>query len=274
VLHGVGPDDLAAALAAPAVPVLNSAGQVARWIEHGGGRPCDLMVDTGMNRLGVTVHEAHRAVAGGLGVATLMSHLACADEPAHPLNEEQLRAFEQVRRAVPAKRYSLANSAGIFLGSRYAFDLTRPGLALYGGVPVPGDADQAAAIGLVASLQAQIVQIREVPAGASVGYGATWRAPSARKVAILNLGYADGYLRALGSAGTATCDGQRLPLVGRVSMDLIAVDLEGGEERPPRLSEGDWLDVDYDLPRLSAASGLSQYELLTGLGDRFARRWV
>ena len=270
VLHGVGKDDLSAALASPAKPVLNTAQQAARWLKHGQGRPCDLMVDSGMNRLGVSAQEAQQAVAGGLRVETLMSHLACADEPSHPLNEQQLHYFEQVRRAVPARRYSMANSAGIFLGTRYAFDLTRPGLALYGGVPIPTDPVQLAAIRQVASIEAQIVQLREVPAGGTVGYGATWQAPSARAVAILNLGYADGYVRALGPAGMVNLDGRPFPLVGRVSMDLIAVDLDGA----PRVSEGDWLTLDYLLPRLTQETGVSQYELLTGLGDRFERRWT
>ena len=270
VLHGVGKDDLSAALASPARPVLNTAEQVARWLEHGQGRACDLMVDSGMNRLGVSAQEAHQAVAGGLRIETLMSHLACADEPSHALNEQQLHSFEQVRRGVTARRYSMANSAGIFLGTRYAFDLTRPGLALYGGVPIPTDPVQLEAIAQVASIEAQIVQLREVPAGGTVGYGATWQAPSARTVGILNLGYADGYGRALGAAGQVNLDGRSFPLVGRVSMDLIAVDLDGS----PRLSEGDWLTLDYLLPRLTQETGVSQYELLTGLGDRFERCWT
>jgi alanine racemase len=266
----VGSDDISAALALPARPVLNTAGQVARWLEHGQGRPCDLMVDSGMNRLGVSSQEAHQAVANGLRVETLMSHLACADEPSHPLNEQQLDYFEQVRRAVPARRYSMANSAGIFLGRRYAFDLTRPGLALYGGIPIPTDPIQLDAIRQVVAIEAEIVQLREVHAGETVGYGATWRAPSARTVAILNLGYADGFWRALGTSGQVRVDGRCFPLVGRVSMDLIAADLH----EAPRCSEGDWLTIDYELPRLSTASGVSQYELLTGLGDRFERRWT
>ena len=270
VLHGVGKDDMSAALDSPARPVLNTVAQVARWLEHGRGRPCDLMVDSGMNRLGTSPQEAHQAVAGGLRVETLMSHLACADEPGHPLNEDQLRIFGLLRRAVEARRYSLANSAGIFLGERYAFDLTRPGISLYGGVPVPDDPRQLEAIAQVASIEAQIVQLREVPAGGAVGYGATWRAPSARKVAVINLGYADGYVRSLGEAGQVVADGRSFPFVGRVSMDLIAIDLDGA----PRFAEGDWLTIDYSLPRLALASGKSQYEMVTGLGHRFERRWV
>jgi alanine racemase len=271
VLHGVGPDDMAAALASPARPVLNTPAQIAHWREQGDGRACDLMVDTGMNRLGVTAEEARSAIDAGLAVDTLMSHLACADEPQHPLNQQQLQRFLAVRDALPAKRYSLANSAGICLGRDYAFDLTRPGLALYGGVPVADDAAQLQAILQIVFVEARLVQIRIVPAGDSVGYGATWTAPSKRRVGILNIGYADGYLRALGRSGLAAYQGQKFPVVGRVSMDLLAVDLSDAARAP---AEGDWLEIDYRLPDLARESGLSQYELLTNLGTRFERLWA
>jgi alanine racemase len=229
------------------------------------------MVDTGMNRLGVTAEEARSALADGLAVDTLMSHLACADEPQHPLNQQQLQRFQALRGALRAKRYSLANSAGICLGSDYAFDLTRPGLALYGGVPVADDIAQQKAIRPIVFVEARLVQIRTVPAGDGVGYGATWVAPSERRVGILNIGYADGYLRALGSHGRVEYAEQSFPVVGRVSMDLIAVDLSDAAPAP---AEGDWMAVDYRLPELAAESGLSQYELLTNLGTRFERRWT
>ena len=269
VLHGVGRDDVADALASPARPVLNTPAQVQRWREHGGGRPCDIMVDTGMNRLGLTAEEARTAIADGLAVETVMSHLACADEPDHPLNRRQLQRFGELRAALPAQRYSLANSAGICLGADYAFDLVRPGLALYGGVPVPGEPEQSAAIRPVVFVEAQLVQLRAVRAGESVGYGATYIAPSPRRVGILNIGYADGYLRALGPGGRADWKGQAFPVIGRVSMDLLAVDLTDGSG----IAEGDWLQVDFRLPDLAAASGLSQYELLTMLGRRYERVW-
>ncbi|HKR25009.1 MAG TPA: alanine racemase, partial [Allosphingosinicella sp.] len=136
VLHGVGPDDMRAALSSPARPVLNSPEQVLRWRESGQGRPCDAMVDTGMNRLGLAPDAARSGLLDGLRVETLMSHLACADEPDNAMNERQLAAFRALRQDIPAARYSLANSAGICLGSKYCFGLTRPGLALYGGIPV------------------------------------------------------------------------------------------------------------------------------------------
>ena len=263
VLHGVGPDDLAAALASTARPVLNSAGQVARWKAAAPGRPCDVMVDTGMNRLGLRADEIE--LLDGLKIDTLMSHLACADED-HALNAVQRDRFAAVAASVAAKRYSLANSAGICLGGDYAFDLVRPGLALYGGVP---RAEAAGHIAQVAFPEAEVIQRRTVRAGETIGYGATWTAAIDTEVGIVNIGYADGYLRCFAASGSASAGGEALPLIGRVSMDLIALDVSAA----PGLGEGEWVTLDYDLPAASDATGLSQYELLTGLSDRFERRW-
>lgn len=265
VLHGVGDEDMIAARSLPARPVLNSVEQVARWRASGEGRPCDVMVDTSMNRLGLRVEEALGGALGGLAIETMLSHLASADEDS-PLNARQLAAFKAVREAVPARRYSLSNSAGVCLGADYGFDLTRPGIALYGGVP---RREAAGHIRQVAFPEARILQVRGVPAGETVGYGATWTAPRDSRIAVANLGYADGYLRCHAGSGRATWQGRALPLVGRVSMDLIAFDASGIDG--PR--EGDWLTLDYDLPATAATSGLSQYELLTGLGARFERVW-
>lgn len=266
VLHGVGDADMIAARTLPVRPVLISVEQVARWRAAGEGRACDVMIDTGMNRLGVRVEEARGGALNGIMVETLLSHLASADEDS-PQTERQLEAFAAIRDAIPARRYSLANSAGICLGSDYGFDLTRPGLALYGGVP---RAEAEGHIRQVASPEARVLQMRVVPAGETVGYGATWTAPRDCPVAVANMGYADGYLRCHAGAGGATWQGHALPLIGRVSMDLIAFDAS----RAPGLAEGDWLTLDYDLPTTAARSGLSQYELLTGLGSRFERYWT
>ena len=291
VLHGVGPDDMATALASPALPVLNSPEQVARWREHGQGRMCDVMVDTGMNRLGLTRQDARSGLLAGLRIQTLMSHLACADEPDNPMNERQLTLFRKLRQEVPAARYSLANSAGICLGAKYAFGLTRPGLALYGGIPVPGNRAQEEGIRPVVAVEAQIIQVRDVPAGQSIGYGATYVAPRDMKVAILNIGYADGFLRLLADGGYAWAGDRRCAILGRISMDLMAVEipqaglLERFEYLPDGWSleseeplaavdagEGDWLALHFRLAEL--AGPLSQYELLTTLGSRFQRLWV
>ncbi|HYE29171.1 MAG TPA: alanine racemase [Allosphingosinicella sp.] len=265
VLHGVADEDIAQAAHSPARPVLNTPRQVARWKEAGRGRPCDVMIDTGINRLGLSPAEAAGGLLDGLEIDTLMSHLACADED-HDMNARQRSAFAEVAGRVKAKRRSLANSAGICLGPDYAFDLTRPGLALYGGVP---RREAAGRIRRVARIEAQVVQRRRVEAGGSVGYNATWTADSPAELAILNLGYADGYLRGFSGTGRARVDGGWAPVVGRVSMDLTAIWVDDA----PGLQEGDWVELDYDLPAASAQSGLSQYELLTTLGGRHRRLW-
>ena len=264
VLHGVGPNDGEAALRLAARPCLNTVEQVGRWKEIAPRRACDVMIDTGMNRLGLRPTEI--GVLDGLAVDTLHSHLACADED-DPLNEMQLERFRAVTSVVPAKRYSFANSAGICLGREYSFDLVRPGLSLYGGVPRP---EAEGNIRQVARVEAQIVQRRTIPEGESCGYGATFTAREDTEAAILNIGYADGYLRGFSSHGSAFAGEYALPVLGRVSMDLIAV----GVDAAPGLKEGDWVEIDYDLPKASKQSGLSQYELLTTLGGRFQRRWV
>ena len=266
VLHGVGAGDMVAARLLPARPVLNSIEQVRRWREAGEGRACDVMVDTGMNRLGLRVEETLGGALDGLVIDTLLSHLASADEDS-PQNAQQLSAFRALREYIPARRYSLANSAGICLGADYSFDLTRPGIALFGGTP---RAEAAGHIRQVAFPQARVLQVRNVPAGEAVGYGATWTAPRDSRIAVANLGYADGYLRCHAGSGGATWQGRALPLIGRVSMDLTAFDATDAGA----IAEGEWLDLDYDLPGAAARSGLSQYELLTGLGARFERIWV
>lgn len=263
VLHGVRAEDMAFAVSAQARPTLNTAEQVARWKTAGGGA-CDVMIDTGMSRLGLSVEAVRGGLLDGLRIETLMSHLASADENAAQ-NAAQQKGFAALHGVTNAKRMSLANSAGICLGADYAFNLTRPGLALYGGLP-RGEA--AGHITQVAYPEAQILQRRVVRAGGSVGYNATFTAPKDTELAILNLGYADGYLR--GFSGKGTAGGGRFPVIGRVSMDLIALCVDAD----PSLCEGDWLTLDYDLPYAAGQSGLSQYELLTGLGRRFKRYWT
>ena len=265
VLHGVRAEDMDAARSLAGVrPVLSSAAQVARWRAEAGG-VCDVMVDTGMNRLGVSADEIRAGLLDGLAVDTLMSHLACADEDV-AMNAGQRDALVGIADRVTAQRLSLANSAGIALGPDYAFDLTRPGLALYGGVPRREFAGQ---IVQVATPEAQILQCRRLRGGDTIGYNATFTAPRDLPVAILNIGYADGYWRGFSGVGTARADGTSLPVIGRVSMDLVAIDLSAA----PTLGEGDWVALDFDLPVAAARSGMSQYELLTGLGQRFDRVW-
>lgn len=266
VLHGVQADDMALAAALPMVrPVLNTPEQVALWRESAAGRPCDIMVDTGMNRLGLAVGDVAGGMLDGLAIGTLMSHLACADEDS-AMNRTQLDALLALDGKTSAERLSIANSAGISLGPDYALGLTRPGLALYGGIARP-EAD--GRIAPVVGIEARIVQRRRVAAGDSIGYGATHVATGDTEVAILNIGYADGYLRGFSATGMARAGDADLPVLGRVSMDLTAVSVDTA----PQLSEGDWVAIDYDLPRAAAQSGLSQYELLTTLGGRHQRIW-
>lgn len=260
VLHGVRAEDMAAATANRARPVINTLAQLARW--RATGRPCDVMVDTGMNRLGLSVADVSSGGLAGVEVVTLMSHLARADED-DPLNGKQRAAFAALAGRTSARAMSLANSAGVCLGTSYAFDLTRPGLALYGGIP---RAEAAGKLAQVVRLEGQVLQVRSVDSGDTVGYGATWTAMRPSRIAILNLGYADGYRRALSSAGT--CGRGTMTVAGRVSMDLLAVDVTGRG-----IGEGDWIDVDYDLAALAGAAGLSQYELLVGLARRVPRHW-
>ncbi|WP_120715759.1 alanine racemase [Tsuneonella amylolytica] len=261
VLHGPLTDaDCAFARATGVRPVLNSLPQVARWKASGGG-PCDMMVDTGINRLGIPMASIGDPALAGLEVRTLMSHLASADEDVD-LNARQLARFRDAAAAIPARRRSLANSAGIALGPDFAFDLTRPGLALYGGVQ---RAEMAGRIAQVAYPRAAIMQVREITPGEGVGYNAAFVADRPMRVGVVSLGYADGFLRCWGARGALRHGGTDLPLLGKVSMDMVVVDLAAA----PTLRESDWIDVPYDLPSGSAISGLSQYEMLTTLGLRF-----
>ena len=263
VLHGLGPDDAPAAKDSPHRPVLNTMQQVQRWRAAFGERPCDVMVDTGMNRLGVAM-DALDGLAG-LQIDTLHGHLACADED-HAMNAQQLERFRAAKRQVPAKRYSLANSAGILLGQDYAFDLVRPGIALYGGVP---RREAELMIEQVVTPEAQVLQVDTLKAGESVGYGATFTADRDMPIATLNIGYADGFVRNLSGKAHAVRGNTLLPLLGRVSMDLVTVDIS----RAGDVREGDWIALDYKLPDIAAAAGISQYEALTGLSQRFERVW-
>lgn len=263
VFHGPMTDAEAAFARALGVrPVLNSLAQVRRWLAAGGG-PCDLMVDTGLSRLGLPLAEIGDPAIGMLEIVTCMSHLASADEDCAQ-NGAQLARFREVMLAVTARQYSLCNSAGIALGSDYHFDLTRPGLALYGGVP---RSELGGRIAQVAFPEAAVIQVRDLAAGESVGYNATFTAVRPMRVGVIAIGYADGYLRCWSGRGHVIWEGRRLPVLGRVSMDMTIVDLSGAEN----CGEGDWLGLEYALVEAAAASGLSQYELLTLMGRRFAR---
>ena len=260
VLHGPQtPEDAAFARETGVRPVLDSLRQARLWGEAGGG-PCDLMIDSGINRLGIAPDELDDPAVQSLDVHTLLSHLACADEDV-AMNARQLAVFRDCLPAISHRQASLANSAGIALGGDYAFDLTRPGLALYGGVPRP---ELAGRIAQVAYPQAALIQTRTIGAGVSVGYNATFTAPADMRIGVVSLGYADGILRSW--AGAHFLHGERkLPILGKVSMDMIVIDLDAA----PELSDGDWVELPYHLPDAAQQTTLSQYELLTILGNRF-----
>ena len=263
VLHGpLSAEDAAYARANGLRPVINSLHQARLWQAVGGGL-CHLMVDTGINRLGLQMDQLTDPVVAGLQIDMLLSHLASADEDS-PQNAQQCARWNAARGQVAHARASLANSAGIALGPDYHGDLTRPGIALYGGVP---SAELAPHIRQVARPEAQLIQIRKLQAGDSVGYNATFTASAAMCVGVVSLGYADGYLRCWSNKGVMLADGARLPVLGRISMDMTVIDLAAA----PHLAEGDWVTLDYALPAAATASGLSQYELLTALGRRFPR---
>lgn len=263
VLHGpVTAADATFAKASGVRPVINSLHQARLWLEAGGG-VCDVMVDTGINRIGLGLADLADPVLGQLQIDVLHSHLASADEDS-ALNAAQQNRWNAARGMVQHNRASLANSAGIALGAAYHGDLTRPGLALYGGVPCAALASE---IRQVAAPEAALVQVRQIAAGESVGYNATFVAQQAMRIGVVSLGYADGYLRAWSGKGMLRSMGRAVPVLGRVSMDMTVVDLTAA----PDLREGDWLTADYSLPEAAAATGLSQYELLTVLGLRFAR---
>ena len=264
VLNGLDADDPASIMHLGALPVLNTPLQISRWKAADGGA-CHVMLDSGINRLGIGIEQMHDGLFDGLEIDILMSHLASADEDV-PQNAAQLAQFQNMAHSIKSKRKSLANSAGIMLGADFHFDLTRPGLSIYGGIARP---EMAAHIRPVVQPQALVLQVRDLPSGSLVGYSATYECSTPTRVATLAIGYADGYWRRFSSKGHVTFDEQQLPVIGRVSMDLLLVDANSA----PHLGEGDWVDVGFDLPTASALSGMSQYELLTGIGHRAERVW-
>ena len=263
VLHGpIDPQDVAYARASGVRPVINSLAQARLWHDAGGGL-CDLMVDTGINRIGVAMADLGDPLLASLEIDTLHSHLASADQDS-PFNDVQRERWLEARGQIAHRHAALANSAGIALGEGFHGDLTRPGLALYGGIPSPALAPH---IRQVAMPQARLIQRRRLQAGDSVGYNATFIAKGSLEVGVVGLGYADGYLHCWSGLGSMHADGKCLPVLGRVSMDMTAIDLS----EAPELAAGDWVTIDYSLPEAAVRSELPQYELLTSLGRRFQR---
>lgn len=264
VLNGIIAAEISLIRQLGAIPVLNTPQQIQLWKAAGGG-PCHVMLDSGINRLGIGPKQVNAVLFEGLDIDILMSHLASADEDSAQ-NAAQLATFVDIARNVRAKRRSFANSAGIMLGTNYQFDLTRPGLSIYGGI---ARAEMQSLIKPVVSIQSRVLQVRHLDKGDTIGYNATYVCSTPIMVATVAVGYADGYLRGFSNKGTVTFDGRDMPVIGRVSMDLITIEVP----KAVQLVEGDWVDIAYDLVSASRQSGLSQYELLTLLGDRACRCW-
>jgi alanine racemase len=279
VLNGFSPDVAAAFAELNVQPVINSTTELAEWDAfvaaqnwHGGAA---IHVDTGMNRLGISAEEAAalalRLQRENHGISLLMSHLACAEIPDHPLNAHQIRLFRELRMLYHGVPASLANSSGIFLGDSTHFDLARPGAALYGINPTAGQANP---MSCVAELTGRILQIRSVPNGETVGYDATWTAKRPSRIAVAALGYADGLLRAASGTdrkggGAAIVGGKRCPIVGHVSMDLVCVDITDVGDTP--VHRGDiatFLGEDLPVDEVAASAGTIGYEILVRLGLR------
>ncbi|HFC04558.1 MAG TPA: alanine racemase, partial [Rhizobiales bacterium] len=265
------------------IPVLSTPAQVQEWQDYCRAQelklPAALHLETGINRLGLTARQT-RELAGQRDILTafklvlLMSHLACGDEPGDAMNREQKEKFDQLRALFPATKASLANSPGTFLGGEFTYDLVRPGIALYGGNPFASRANPMSA---VVRLYAPLLQVREICAGESVGYSSTWTAKRPSRIGVLGAGYGDGLPRALSSPAVEgpACvfiGGHYAPIIGRVSMDLITIDLTDVPEDIAVEGQrvelmGDNITVD-DIARWS---GTIPYEILTGLGSRYAR---
>lgn len=267
VFEGALQDSARLLLDAALIPVLNHAGQAATWRRFGGAGAA-VHVDTGMYRLGFP-WTLERADLRGLQVELLVTHLACADEPEHPLNALQLERLGRARALLPGVPVSIGNSAAVLGGADLAGDLGRPGIGLYGGNPY---LSAPSPVRPVATLEAPILQLRQVPAGESVGYGATNSARTERQVAVVGAGYADGIPRLLSNRGQVMVAGRRCPIVGRVSMDLTTVDVTG-----LGAAVGDWVEffgAGIAVDEVAAWAETIAYEVLTGLGRRPLRCWT
>lgn len=275
VFEGANESTAAGVIGADLIPVLNSIEQIRRWSTAGSGRPAAIHVDTGMSRLGLTdaeVREVRRSgLLDGIRLQYALTHLACAAAPADPLNARQVQDFADLLALLPAVRTSIGGSAGILLGPEFQGDLVRPGIALFGGNPF---AEGGSPMEPVVTLEGVVLQTRTVTRQQTVGYGATHTVRSGARLATVGVGYADGYPRALGNRGVAFAAGTEVPVIGRVSMDLITLDVSGLS--PARVQPGDYVELlghHVLLDDLARNAGTIGYEILTGLGSRWQRRY-
>lgn len=281
VLNGVLPGSEDELAAHGLIPALNDLGQISAWRacaqRHGSALSAVIHHDTGMNRLGLSAGEVDvlandRTRLRGLRLSLLMSHLACSEEPEKPINQEQLDRFNAFLKRMPGAPASFANSSGIFLGPDWHFDLLRPGAALYGINPMPGHDNP---MRQVVSLHAKILQTRRIDALETVGYGQNWRAARPSRIATIAAGYADGYLRALSNRGLGFIEGYRVPVVGRVSMDLITIDVsELPESMTPPGTPVELIGPHQTPDDVAEAARTNGYEILTSLGHRYHRFYI
>ncbi|MEM1383104.1 MAG: alanine racemase [Pseudomonadota bacterium] len=265
VLAGFSPADGPVFASASLVPVLNAPEQVADWAAGPAG-PAVIQIDTGMNRLGLEAEELSAITPLPGWVTMVMSHLACSDTPENPMNAAQQAEFLR-RTAHLAGPRSLAATGGILLGRDYHYDTVRPGIGLFGGLPF-------AAARPVVTLEIPILQIRKVTPGEAVGYGGVWRAQRPSRIATLSAGYADGLIRLLGTgAATAFVAGSPAPFAGRVSMDLITLDVTDCPEAVPG-AMAELLGPSQGIDRLARSANTIGYEILTSLGARYSRRYT
>lgn len=274
VLNGFQPGEAARLSRANLRPVLNSYAQFEEWRGLDQRPPAAIQIDTGINRTGMSADDLDALTRpadpfAGVEVSLIMSHLACADQPLHARNGEQLTRFREALSRLPRRPVSLAASAGVFLGRPYIFDMIRPGIALYGGNP---RAEPENPMRAVVTLEAPIVQIRRVDSGEGVGYGATYRTERPTLLATAAIGYADGIMRSLSNRGYAFIAGHRAPIAGRVSMDLVTLDITHVPDSAVRAGTSvEFIGPSISLDEVAAAAGTANYELLTGLGPRLAR---
>lgn len=285
VLNGLFPQSAALYRLHDLRPCLSSLAEVSEWSDEarrsGKTLPAALHFDTGLNRLGIPAPQAEQLISqpqllDGISVDLVMSHLACADEPAHPKNAEQLARFCHIRAHFPQAKASLANSAGVFLGPDYHFDLVRPGIGIFGGNPFAADENPFQS---VIKIEARVLQLRDIAKGEIVGYGGSFVAPGPRRIAVLSVGYGDGYFRALGSSGgrggRVWIKGHYAPIIGRISMDMTSIDIT---DIPQGLvARGDLAELagpHIGVDELGHKARTFSYEVLTNLGERYARLYT
>lgn len=271
VLHGYTPANKAAFAEHKLSPVLSSIGQLSDWLKSGLRAECALHLDTGMSRLGLSEADL-KTVEGAVTPALVMSHLASSDDPEHEKNEAQLARFKTLTKRFPGTRFSLAASGGCFLGAPYAFDLVRPGIALYGGNPrKSGENPMRGTV----TLTAPLLQVRSIDRGDTVGYGATYSASGPRRLGIAAIGYADGLLRTLSNRGFGVIAGVKCPIVGRVSMDLVTLDVTEVPEQSAHAGAAvEFIGPNQTVDELATAAGTLPYEIYTRLGDRITRHYT